>query len=182
MLAAMMDQSRVVKVIVSFPGKDLVRATTGAHCGTAETTGHLPEFTEKSGMNNTALGRNLLYGDLSYEVLGAFFEVNRAHGHGFLEAVYRRSMHTALTERGVPCESEVKFEVKFHGVVVGDYRADLVVDRKIIVECKAVEQVTAIHEAQLINYLKASGLQLGMLLNFGPKSSYKRLICSSFQK
>lgn len=85
-------------------------------------------------------------------------------------------METALHERGVPFQSEVKFAVQFHGVVVGDYRADLVVDGKIIVECKAVEAVTHVHEAQLLNYLRASGLELGFLLNFGPKSSFKRLI------
>lgn len=130
-------------------------------------------------MESTAPQRQLLHSDLSYELLGAFFEVNRELGHGFLEGVYRRALETALRARGVPVRAEVRFDVQFRGVVVGEYRADLVVDDRMIVECKAVEAVTPIHEAQLINYLRASGIELGFLLNFGPRSSFKRMILTA---
>jgi GxxExxY protein len=133
-------------------------------------------------MGTTAHEIRLMHGELSHEILAAFFSVHTALGNGFLETVYRRAMAQELERRRLAVEVEVPFTVKFSGQVVGDYRADLVVERKVIVECKTVERLSAIHEAQLINYLRASGIELGLLLNFGPRASFRRLVCSSPKK
>ena len=130
-------------------------------------------------MGTTAHTARLLHGAISHEILGAFYDVHRALGHGFLESVYRRAMAQELERRGLEVRSEVPFSVVFQGNVVGEYRADLVVAGKVIVECKTTDRLTAIHEAQLINYLRASGIELGLLLNFGPRASFRRLVCSS---
>lgn len=118
----------------------------------------------------------LLHRELTAEVLGAFYQVYNAHGFGFLESVYRRSMEVALRRRGVMVQAEAPFAVEFLGEPVGQYRADLVVGRNIIVECKASEHLPATGEAQVLNYLRASGLRVGLLLNFGPKPTFRRIV------
>ena len=130
-------------------------------------------------MGTTSHNLRLMHGEISHEILGAFFRVHSELGHGFLEAVYRRAMAAELLHRGLRVATEVPFEIEFHGNAVGQYRADLVVERKVIVECKVTEFLTAVHEAQLINYLKASGMELGLLLNFGHRATFRRLVCSS---
>lgn len=120
----------------------------------------------------------LLYAELSHEVLGAFFQVHTALGHGFLEVVYRRAMTRALRQRGLDVATEVPFTIEFAGEPIGRYRADLVVAGKAIVECKAAEYLTAAHQAQILNYLRASGIGLGLLLNFGSRASFRRLVCT----
>jgi GxxExxY protein len=78
---------------------------------------------------------------------------------------------------GLHCEQEVPFKVKYNGVVVGDYCADLIVERRVLVELKACTSLDSVHEAQIVNYLKASGIQVGLLMNFGkPKLHYRRFI------
>jgi len=123
-----------------------------------------------------------MHGELSHEILGAFFRVHTTLGHGFLEAVYRRAMEQELTRRGLIVTVEVPFSIRFDGYVIGDYRADLVVEQKVIVECKAAEYLTAAHEAQLLNYLRASAISLGLLLNFGARATFRRLVRSSPKK
>lgn len=133
-------------------------------------------------MGTTAHNTRLLHGEISHEVLGAFFRVHTALGHGFLEAVYRRALAEELKRRALHVATEVPFAIQFAGATVGEYRADLVVEQRIVVECKVAEFLTAIHEAQLINYLRASGLELGLLLNFGSRATFRRLVCSSKEK
>jgi GxxExxY protein len=133
-------------------------------------------------VNVTARATKLLHGDLTHDILAAFFRVHARHGHGFLESVYRRSLVDDLRSRRVAVATEVPFTVTYLGHRVGKYRADIVVARRVIVECKAGDHLTAAHEAQLLNYLKASGVPLGLLLNFGRRASFKRLICSSPQR
>lgn len=133
-------------------------------------------------MGTTAHHERLLHGELSHEILGAFFRVHTGLGHGFLESVYRRAMQHELSNRGLRVDVEVPYSIRFGGDVVGDYRADLVVERKVIVECKAAEYLLAAHEAQLINYLRASGIELGLLLNFGSRATFRRLVCSDKER
>lgn len=133
-------------------------------------------------MGTTAHSSRLLHGEISHEILGAFFRVHSALGHGFLEAVYRRALAQEIQRRGLAVATEVPYTIEFNGEKVGDYRADLVVAGKVIVECKAAEYLTVAHEAQLLNYLGASGIELGLLLNFGARASFRRLICSSPRK
>jgi GxxExxY protein len=125
-------------------------------------------------MVTTTTGINLLHAELTEQVIGAFYQVYNAHGYGFLEKVYRRSMEVALHRRGIIVQAEAPFSVTFLGETVGEYRADLVVGQRVIVECKSVEHIPAAYEAQVMNYLRASGLSVGLLLNFGPKPIFKR--------
>ncbi len=114
----------------------------------------------------------------TYAIIGAAMEVHRVLGHGFLEAVYRDSMVIELVERQIPREVEVKLVVKYKGKDLPSfYKADLICFREVLVEIKALSRLTHIEEAQVINYLKATGLSRALLINFGaPSLEYKRLV------
>jgi GxxExxY protein len=126
-------------------------------------------------MVTTAAGRRLLDCDLTERVIGAYFVVYNALRYGLPESVYRRSMIAELHHHGIEAKTEVPFEVRYRGQLVGEYRADIVVEGKLIVECKAAERLIKAHEAQLLSYLKISGIQTGLLLNFGPATAIRRL-------
>ena len=129
----------------------------------------------------TRAGLELMHGDVTREVIGAYYEVYNALGAGFLEALYQRAMGLALRSRGVSYKREVPMTVRFMGEIIGEYRADLVVANAVIVETKAVDKLASIHDVQLINYLKATGITVGLILNFGPKAEFRRLALSSPQ-
>ena len=118
----------------------------------------------------------LLLGDETEKILAACFEVINELGSGFLESVYQNALMIALREKGLHAEASYPITVSFHEQVIGNYIADILVEGKIILELKSVSALTAIHQAQLINYLKATGIQVGLLINFGnPKLEIKRL-------
>ena len=119
----------------------------------------------------------VLYSDLTHAIIGCAFDVINELGPGFLESVYEKAMVIALTDAGVPVQTQTPIAVTFRGYTVGEFYADLLVDGKVIVELKAVPTSLApVHEAQLINYLNATGISVGLLLNFGnPKLQFKRL-------
>ena len=115
--------------------------------------------------------------DITYAINGAVFEVNRVLGPGFLEKVYENAVLIELRSRGLKAESQVPIKVLYKEGVVGEYLADILVEESVIVELKTVERLEKIHEAQLLNYLKATGLNIGMLVNFRhPKAEIKRLV------
>ena len=115
--------------------------------------------------------------ELTYEINGAVFEVNKVLGPGFLEKVYENALLVELKSRGIEAKSQVPIQVTYKNTVVGDYLADLIVDNQVIVELKTVDQIEKIHEAQLLNYLKATGLKVGLLVNFKKrKAEIKRLV------
>jgi GxxExxY protein len=118
----------------------------------------------------------LLYKELTFAVIGAAMEVHRILGPGFLEAVYQVALETELTLRGIPFERKVKLPVTYKDVLVGEYEADLVVDKKFIVEIKAVSKFNASHQAQAMHYLAATGCRLALLLNFGTGSLEHRRV------
>src|SRR6266481_7490941 len=119
----------------------------------------------------------LIEGELTEKILGAAFKVLNHLGTGFLEKVYENALSFELRRSGLLVESQKTFHVKYEGAIVGDYLADLVVAGKVIVECKAISNMDSIHEAQLINYLKASEMHVGLLINFGrPTLQYRRLV------
>ena len=121
----------------------------------------------------------LKYEEITGHILGAAFEVHRALGHGFLEKVYQRAMEVELQQRGLRAELEYPVKVHFKGMVVGDYYADLFVDRKVIVELKVARDCNPRDEAQLLNELKATGVGVGLLINFGTdRVGFKRLVFS----
>lgn len=117
--------------------------------------------------------------DLTYQINGAIYEVNRELGSGFLEKVYENALIRELTTRGIKAESQVPMTVRYKGEPVGDYYADIVVEGTVILELKSVEKLKGIHEAQLLNYLKATGCKVGLLVNFSyPKAEIKRFVFS----
>ena len=115
--------------------------------------------------------------EITYAINGAVFEVNSVLGAGFLEKVYEKALLIELQRRGLKAESQVPLTVSYKGEVVGEYYADIVVEGQVILELKAVEQLQKIHEAQLLNYLQATGFKIGLLVNFKhPKADVKRLV------
>ncbi len=115
--------------------------------------------------------------DVTYTINGAVFEVNRVLGPGFLEKVYENALLIELRSRGLKAESQVQIKVLYKEDVVGEYIADILVEESVIVELKTVESLEKIHEAQLLNYLRATGIHLGLLVNFKhPKAEVKRLV------
>jgi GxxExxY protein len=115
--------------------------------------------------------------EITYEINGAVFEINRVLGSGFLEKVYQNALMVELESRGLKAESQVPIKVLYKDNVVGEYIADILVEEKVIVELKTVKSLDRIHEAQLLNYLKATGIQIGLLINFThPKAEIKRMV------
>lgn len=114
---------------------------------------------------------------LTGQILAAAFEVANTLGHGFLEAVYRKALAHELSQTGHAVEQEKAFKVIYKGAEIGTYVADMIVDSRVVVELKASEALSPAHTAQCLNYLKASGIKTGLLLNFGrPKIEYRRLV------
>ncbi|HEY1787532.1 MAG TPA: GxxExxY protein [Verrucomicrobiae bacterium] len=114
---------------------------------------------------------------ITEQLIGAAFEVHNVLGYGFLERVYQRAMQVELQTRGIKAELEPLIKVQFKGVIVGDYAADLFVADKIIVELKTDAAYQAVHEVQLLNELRGTGIKLGYLINFGrEKVEYKRMV------
>ena len=114
---------------------------------------------------------------LTHAILGAAIEVHRELGYGFLERVYQRALQVELIRRGIATEIERRIQVQYKGAVVGDYDADLIVADSVAVEIKVNPHYDKRDEAQLLNELKATGLKVGLLINFGRnKVEYKRLV------
>lgn len=110
-------------------------------------------------------------------IIGAAFEVHNVLGHGFLENVYQNAMQVELIRRGHRCQTEAPIKVNYKDVIVGEYRADLLVDDVVIVELKVAKTYQASDEAQLLNELKATGIKVGLLINFGrEKVEFKRMV------
>jgi GxxExxY protein len=121
------------------------------------------------------MGR-MKYEELTGKILECCFEVSKELGAGFLESVYERALLVALNQKGLNAVAQVPLKVKFRGVVVGDFYADLIAEGKVLLELKAVTRILSEHKAQVINYLNATGLEVGLLINFGiPKVEYFRL-------
>lgn len=119
----------------------------------------------------------LLYKELTFKVIGAAMKVHRILGPGFLEAVYQGALERELHLRTIPFERKVKLPVIYKDVVIGDYEADLVIDKKFVVELKAISKLNSSHEAQAMHYLAATSLRLALLLNFGASSlEHRRVI------
>jgi GxxExxY protein len=119
----------------------------------------------------------LVHKELAFEIVGAAMEVHSVLGPGFPEAVYQKALEREMTLRSISYTSQQHIEVSYKGAMIADYYLDLVVDGKIDVELKAVGELSPIHYDQVISYLKASGLMLGLLVNFGEASlRFKRIV------
>ena len=119
---------------------------------------------------------------LTEKIIGVFYEVYNELGAGFLEIVYHRAMVVALRQIGLTAEPEVNVPVYFRGVQVGDFSADILVEDAVLLELKAVRELDSAHEAQLLNYLRATPVEIGFLMNFGPKPKFKRLAFANDRK
>lgn len=113
------------------------------------------------------------HSDLTEKIIGAFYAVYSALGYGFLEKNYVKALLIELKRRGMDARDEVPIEVYYAGQLIGEYRADLIVNNLVIVEVKTAKVLLEEHEAQLLNYLKATPYEVGLLLNFGPKPEQK---------
>ncbi len=116
---------------------------------------------------------------LTYKIIGATYEVHKILGGGFLENVYENALVVELKKRGLEVEQQFRIPVHYKDVLVGDYIADLFINKMVIVELKAVLELKAIHEVQLVNYLNATKIDIGLLVNFG---EYKVDIKKKFRK
>ncbi|MDY7076314.1 MAG: GxxExxY protein [Chloroflexota bacterium] len=119
---------------------------------------------------------NTIYDDLSYAVIGAAMEVHSELGPGFPEKVYHEALMIALAEREVPAEKQVTCMVDFHGRPVGEFRLDILVDEALVVELKALDELTSKHQQQVISYLTVTGREAGLLLNLGTERLQKKRI------
>jgi GxxExxY protein len=124
----------------------------------------------------------LLYSELTEKILGIYYDVYNEIGHGFLESVYNNCMFFALTKAGISVRREVPVPVYFRGQDVGQFKADLM-GRAVLIELKAFQNLDRSHEAQVMNYLRATELEVGLLLNFGsPKPQFKRIVFENSNK
>ena len=121
--------------------------------------------------------KELLYKELSYKIIGAAMEVHKILGQGFLEAVYEEALAYEFKLENILFERQKTLQVIYKDIIAKEYIADFLIDSKIIIEIKAIKGLTESEEAQLQNYLKATGIKIGFLLNFGEKSlKFKRII------
>ncbi len=125
---------------------------------------------------------NFKHRELTEKIIGVFYGVYNELGHGFLESVYENAMTIALRASGLRSVQQAPVTVRFRGQIVGDFRADLLIEDAIIVELKAASGIDPEHEAQLLNYLRATEIEVGLLLNFGPKPQFKRLAFANERK
>lgn len=125
--------------------------------------------------SNGARTASLKHEAITRTVIGCAFEVIKELGAGFVESVYERALMVALRQKGMTVISQHPIKVMFRGICVGEFVADIFVEQKVIVELKAVKAIAPEHQAQVINYLNATGIEVGLLINFGnPKLEFKR--------
>jgi GxxExxY protein len=128
------------------------------------------------------MNADLKHRELTQKIIGVFYEVYNELGHGFLESVYQRSLILALNDAGLMVHSPVDIPVYFRGSQVGDFEADVLVEKCVLLELKAVRTLDTSHQAQLLNYLRATDIEIGVLLNFGVKPEFKRLVYDNLRK
>ena len=124
----------------------------------------------------------LKHADLTEKVIGIFFSIYNELEHGFLESVYEQAFSVALAENGIFFQRQVAVPVWFHRQKIGDFRADLLVDGKVIVELKTGREIDPAWEKQLLNYLRATEIEVGLLLNFGPSAQFRRYVFENERK
>ncbi|HET9180537.1 MAG TPA: GxxExxY protein [Candidatus Angelobacter sp.] len=128
------------------------------------------------------VGQSYKHSKLADTVIGVFYEVYNELGFGFIESVYRNALQLALIEKGLAVEPEKPTSVYFRGKKVGDFRADLIVNDLVLLELQTAEAIAIAHEAQPLNYLRSTTLELGLILNFGPKPQVRRLLFDNDRK
>lgn len=126
--------------------------------------------------------KSLLHKSITDAILKVYYDVYNELGYGFLEKVYQNAMYFELKSQGYKVEAQKQIKVYFKKQLVGEYYADLLVEDKVIIELKATELIMNVHVAQIMNYLKATPIEVGLLLNFGEEPEFKRLIYTNDRK
>ena len=124
----------------------------------------------------------LKHRDLTQKIIGVFYEVYNELGHGFLESVYESAFEIALTSKGLTVRRQIEVPVWFRGHKIGDFTADMLVEKSVLLELKGGRALDAAHEAQLLNYLRATEIEVGMLFSFGLKPEFKRFAYDNARK
>ncbi|HEY5030210.1 MAG TPA: GxxExxY protein [Candidatus Angelobacter sp.] len=119
---------------------------------------------------------------MCHQIVGVFYSVYNELGYGFLEAVYEEAFAIGLTESGLHVARQVATPIWFRGRTIGEYKADLIVNNAVLLELKAARVLDVSHEAQILNYLRATDLEVGLLINFGPKPHFKRFVFENNNK
>ena len=122
------------------------------------------------------------HSELTGKILGAFFQVHKELGFGFSEKVYEGALEILLHEMGLTVERQKEICVFYHGKVVGEYKADIIVNGVVLPEIKSVDKIIDAHDAQLLNYLKSTEIEVGLLLNFGREAEFRRKIYDNSRK
>ena len=138
--------------------------------------------TEKHRSEEAESREEYLCAETTRRIIGVFYDVYNELGSGFLESVYHGAMKVALPQAGLLLDTEVPVPVFFRGVQVAYFKVDLLVETTVILELKAVKALEPGHESQLLNYLKATPIEVGLLLNFGPRPQVKRLVYDNVRK
>ena len=126
--------------------------------------------------------KTLRQNEITHKIINAFYQVYNNLGYGFLEKIYENALLIELEKRNVPAQGQCPIQVFYEGYLIGEYFADILVNEQIIVEIKAAKNLTLEHEAQLLNYLKATDIEVRLLLNFGPKAQVKRKLFDNWRK
>jgi GxxExxY protein len=125
---------------------------------------------------------NLKHYDLTEKIVDVFYDVYSELGHGFVESVYEQALALALVQSGMSVERQRPVTVWFRGQQIGDFRADMLVERKVLLALKAARAIDQAHEKQLLNYLRATDFEVGLLVNFGVKPQFRRLVYENERK
>ncbi|HZK43156.1 MAG TPA: GxxExxY protein [Syntrophomonadaceae bacterium] len=122
------------------------------------------------------INKNYLHSELTEQIISCAYKVHKELGVGFLEKVYENSLYIEIQEQGLKVKRQELIKVYYKNKIVGEYYADLLIEDKVIVEVKAISELIRVHETQLINYLKATGIEIGLLINFSNRLSIRRKI------
>jgi GxxExxY protein len=129
-----------------------------------------------------SVGEQKKHWELCHKIVEVFYSVYNELGRGFLEATYEEALIICLREAGLSVAQQVATPIWFHGHKIGEYKADLVVENSVLIELKAARALDPAHEAQVLHYLRATDLEVALLLNFGPKPSFRRLVFDNERK
>ena len=133
-------------------------------------------------MNNSPTNEQFRHAELTRAIIGCFYDVYNELGFGFIESVYERSLCIALRAKGFEVHQQIAIPVWFRGNQVGDFDADVMVNRLVLLELKTGRAIEKAHLGQLMNYLKATEIEVGLVLNFGPKAEFKRVVFGNDRK
>ena len=120
--------------------------------------------------------------ELTEKIIKIYYKVYNTLGYGFLEKIYENAMMIEFRKTALPAVSQSPIKVVYDDEIIGEYFADILIDKKVIIEIKSAKNLTVDHEAQLLNYLKATKIEVGLLLNFGPEPEIKRRVFDNFRK